>query len=252
MNNFSSEYYDQKYFADSIGKQFRRIDGSTDYWGYRNPDGFWGGCLPIVKAWKDIFKLERCNSDTGLCKCLDVGCGRGQFVATLRKMGVEGWGFDFSEWAINNRYKECQDGWIIRHDAIDRNGWPYGDRAFDLVLALDIMEHIYTDDLDFVIDEIYRVSKKWVFLQIATISECNSGYILKKGEKIPIELEVNTVAGHITVQDRQFWVNKLLKDSSGNSRVWKIRDDMVLEFISKVPTDVISNWLKNTMVVLER
>lgn len=257
QSNFDEKYYDYDYFASEQGKQYCRPDGRVEFWGYKNPNGFWDGCHPIAKAWKEVFGLEKCNTDSGLCKVCDVGCGRGQFVWALRTLGIEAWGFDFSKWAIENKYKDCQDGWIIQWDAT--KGWPYGDLSFDLVLALDIMEHIYSDDLNFVINQMYRVSKKWVFLQIAICGTGGlqgesgfQGYVLKKGDEIPIELEPVVVAGHVTVRNRQFWIDKLLKDSDGNERKWRVRDDLVIEFIGRVSAAVIDNWLKNTMIILEK
>ena len=249
---FDSSYYDEKYFSDPKGKQFRRIDGSIANWGYQNSTGEWLGCKPITEVWKDIFKLRKCDTDSGLCKVLDVGCGRGQFVTYLRDIGVEAWGFDYSGWAINNPYSRCQKGWIVQHDATIT--WPYGDKAFDLVVALDIFEHIYLEDIDKVINEMHRVAKRWIFLQIATcgsggLQGDEEGYVLKKGEKVPIELESMVVAGHVTIQTRQFWIDMLTK---GREDKWKVRDDMVLKFISKTPNDVIANWLKNAMIVLEK
>lgn len=247
--NFDGAYYDSLYFADSRGKEYRRPNGSIDYWGYRNLEGYWDGCYTIAKAWKEIFVLERCDTDTGLCKACDIGCGRGPFVWALRKFGIEAWGFDFSQWAIDNKYKGCEDGWIITHDAT--KGFPYGNKSFDLVMALDFYEHIYSDDLDFVIGEMYRVSKRWIFLQISTTSNTEKGYILKKCEVVPIELEVNTVAGHVTVQQKEFWINKLNGNMNNNNQ-FKYRDDLVQRFIELVPENVIANWTKNAIIVMER
>jgi hypothetical protein len=245
MSDFDGTYYDYDYFASGQGKSYKRPDGRVEFWGYKNPDGFWDGCHPIAVAWKQIFSLEKCNTDTGLCKVCDIGCGRGQFVWALRNLGVEAWGFDFSRWAIENKYKNCQDGWIIQWDAT--KGWPYGDLSFDLTVVLDFFEHIYLEDLDFVISQMYRVSKKWIFLQIGTTPE--KGYILKKGESIPVELEVNTVAGHVTVCKKEWWINKLL---SGREDKWRLRDDMVADFVKRVDHAVIDNWIQNAIIVLER
>jgi SAM-dependent methyltransferase len=251
---FDSAYYDEKYFSDPNGKQFLKPDGSTANWGYQNLTGEWLGCKPITEVWKDIFKLKKCHSDTGLCKVLDIGCGRGQFVTYLRDIGVEAWGFDFSEFSIKNPYHRCQKGWIVQHDATKK--WSYGNKAFDLVVALDLFEHLYTDDISFVIEEMFRVAKKYIFLQIATIGGGSGsglhdrGYILRRGENVPIELEGMAVAGHVTVQDRQFWVDKLNNVDKNNK--FRFRDDMVLEFIGKVPADVISTWVKNTLLILEK
>jgi len=251
---FDQRYYDHYYFSDSKGKKFRSIDCKEQRWGYQNPTGEWHGCGPIVKAWNEIFNLSKCNTEHGLCKALDVGCGRGQFVAYMRDIGIEAWGFDFSEWAISNLYPRCDKGWVRVHDATQK--WPYGDNAFDLVLALDFFEHIYLEDINFILDEIYRVAKKWIFLQIATIGGGSGsgihekGYIIKKGEGVPIELEGMAVAGHVTVQPKDFWIVKLKSRDEDNR--WKLRDDLVQDFIKKVPAEVISNWVKNTLIILEK
>lgn len=256
-DNFTADYYNKDYFVTRQGKKFHNADGSQGGWSYDNPTGEWIGCGYIALAWKNIFKLHKCQTDSGLCKALDFGAGRGQFVTYLRDVGVEAWGFDFSEFAIKNPYPRCQKGWVISHDATVT--WPYGNNSFDLTLGLDIFEHIYSDNLDFIINELFRVNKKWVFLQIAVCGsgglQGNSGfngYILKKGDKVPVELESMAVAGHVTVQSRQFWIDKLLKDNKGNERKWRLRDDMVLEFIRQVPAAVIDNWLKNAVICMEK
>jgi len=250
---FDSSYYDDLYFSDQKGKEFKRSDGSIDHWGYKNKEAEWLGCVPIVRVWKEIFNLSKCNTEHGMCKALDIGCGRGTFVTYLRDIGIEAWGFDFSKWAIENRYPRCKKGWIRVHDATQK--WPYEDKTFDLVIALDFFEHIYLEDIDLILDDMYRVAKKWIFLQIATVGISEKGYIIKKGEDVPIELEGMAVAGHVTVQPKDFWVVKLksreLKNKDKNNR-WRLRDDLVQEFIKKVPPEVISNWTKNFIVVLER
>lgn len=242
---FDATYYDEKYYADKQGKKFKRVDGSDDTFGYRNPEGEWLGCDPIVRAWK--FMLQPKNM-------LDVGCGRGTFIAYARNVGILAEGFDFSEWAINHPYPRCNKKWIKIHDAT--KPWPYLDEHFDLVIVLDLMEHVYSDDIDFVIDEMYRVAKKWIFLQIATIGGGSgsgsssgiheNGYILEKDKPIPIELQSCAVAGHVSVSTEAFWLQKLKRDG------WIVRKDLVERFCTIVPSDVLKNWTLNTMLILER
>lgn len=238
---FDKEYYDANYFAVTEGKKFKRPDGSSGAWSYANPDGEWLGCEPIVKAWKEIFNCRN---------MLDVGCGRGTFCAYARAIGIEAYGFDFSEWAVTHLYPRCDASWVSCKDATQ--DWKYLKESFDLITVLDLMEHLYTDDIDKVVDQLYKTTRKYVFLQIATVGGGSgsgihaSGYVLKKGENVPIELAAMAVAGHVTVQDRDFWIRKLKRDG------WIFRDDLVLEFIKKVPVEVITNWVKNTMIVLEK
>ena len=238
---FDKNYYDANYFAIPGGKKFNNPGGNQGEWSYANHEGEWTGCEPIVKAWKDIFKCQN---------LLDCGCGRGTFIAYARVIGIKAVGFDFSEWAVSHLYTHCEGSWVTCKDAT--KDWGYPDKSFDLVTVLDLMEHLYVEDIGKVINEMYRVAKKYVFLQIATVGggsgsgTHNNGYILKRGDPVPVELEGMAVAGHVTVQDREFWAGKLKRDG------WILRDDLVLEFIKLVPLNIISAWVKNTMIVMER
>jgi len=178
-------------------------------------------------------------------------CGRGTLVAYAREAGIEAYGFDFSEWGINEgRYPYCKPEWLTVHDAT--KPWPYLDNSYDLVVALDLMEHIYLDDLDFVISELYRVTRKWIFLQTAVAGSGGlqgreeDGYILKKGEPVPIEFEGCAVAGHVTLRKEAWWYEKFEHEN------WMPRKDMVNWFTSLVDPSNIKNWLLNSMIVLEK
>lgn len=239
--NFTADYYNEDYFVTSDGKKFKRTDGTTGAWSYANPEGEWHGCRPIVEAWKSMFHPK--NS-------LDVGCGRGTFLTYERDIGIEAEGFDFSSWSVKNHYPRCDEKWIKNYDAT--KPWPYPDNSFDLVTVLDLMEHIYEDHIDFVINEMYRVAKKYIFLQIATIGGGSGsgiherGYTLKRGEQVPVELQGCAVAGHVTVLTEGFWIQRLKRDG------WIVRRNLVEEFCRIVPKDVIANWVLNTILVLEK
>lgn len=240
-DEFKGEWYDHKYFADEEGKTFKAADGSPKHWGYRNPDGEFLGAKDIAKAWKAMFNPEN---------LLDVGCGRGTFIAYAREYGIVAEGFDFSKWAVQNRYPRCKEEWLKLHDATE--SWPYADQSFDVVVALDFFEHIYEEDLGFVTSEMYRVAKNWVFLQIAIAGSgglqgrSDIGYILKRGESIPLGLEGCAVSGHVTVQPESFWYERFEHED------WMPRRDMVNWFCALVDKQIIANWLQNSIIVLER
>jgi len=234
-NKFDDTYYDETYYTTSE-KYFRRSNGSLDHWGYNNPAGEWGGTLPIVEAWVMMFSPV---------KMLDAGCGRGTFIAYARDCGIEAEGFDFSEWAVKNPYPRCKPEWTKLHDAT--HTWPYLNGQFDFVTSLDFFEHFYEEDISFVADEVFRVSSKWVFIQIATVDGVKEkGYKLKKDEPVPVELEAYAVAGHVTVQTESYWIEKL------NRPGWKLRPDMVIQFFDSVEPDVVSNWKANSVLVYEK
>lgn len=241
INTIDQSYYDEKYFVDPIGKTFTEPDGSESSWGYKNPEGEWLGCAPIVDSWKKLFSPHN---------MLDVGFGRGTFLTYARDVGIEAVGFDYSDWAVNNLYPRCSKEWVIQHDATQP--WPYQDNQFDFVTVLDLFEHIYTDDIEFVINEMCRVSKKWIFIQIATIGHStdhihhNDGCIIKKNEPVPLEFESTVVPGHVTVQYEPFWLDKLIRPN------YLFRRDLIHQFCEITPADVIANWTSNLILVMEK
>jgi cyclopropane fatty-acyl-phospholipid synthase-like methyltransferase len=240
---FTNEYYDENYFVTPKGKKFRTSPQHLDGWSYANPEGEYLGCKDIAKAWKTIFNPE---------KMLDFGCGRGTFLTYCRDIGVNAVGFDYSEYAVKNPYVRCKPEWVKQHDAT--KPWPYMDNSFDFVTVLDLFEHIYYDDLPKVIHEMYRVANKWIFIQTAVSGgnggshggEDKEGYILKKGEQLPIEREKYSVAGHVTLMNEAAW-ETILDDAR-----WMRRRDMEIWFKTLVPQDAISNWLKNSVIILEK
>ena len=234
---FDRKYYNKDYFQTPEGKKYRAADGSIHGWSYSNPDGEFLGAGPIAKAWKEVFEPRN---------LLDVGAGRGTFIAYARHHGIEAVGFDYSPWAVEEgRFAECEKEWLIEHDATRR--WPYIEDRFDLVVALDFYEHIYEEDLVRVIPQMFRVAEKYIFLEIATVDgKKETGYVLKKDEPVPEALEGMAVAGHVTVQSPEFWLDRLEHDD------WVRRRDMENHFVSLCPTGVLANWIQNSIIVLAR
>jgi glycosyltransferase involved in cell wall biosynthesis/SAM-dependent methyltransferase len=233
IGGFDEDYYDEAYFADPRGKKFN-TGGKIETWGYKNPGGDWAGCIDIVNAWKKLFKPKT---------MLDVGCGRGQFVAYAREAGIEAYGFDYSKWALTKGlFYRCKPEWVFIQDAT--KPWKVKGK-FDLCIALDFFEHIYEEDLDFVIDELAKATGKYAFLVIATTKEGEQGYILRKGEPVSFFKERRTWAGHVTVQSPSWWRERL------NRSYWRFRDDLVRAFVNHVPKIFIKNWIENTIIVLE-
>lgn len=229
-------WYNEAYFKTPEGLKYKLPSGETKAWSYGNPTGEFYGAKDVAKAWKKLFRPKN---------ILDVGAGRGTFIAYARDAGVEAEGFDFSEWAVGvGRYPRCKAEWLKLHDAT--KPWPYRDNSFDLVVALDFYEHVYEEDLDFVMSEMLRVTKTWNFLQTAVTGSGQAGYVLKKGQPVPIEYEANAVAGHVTLRPKSYWTERLRKFS------WRPRPDKVFTFCGLVDPAIIRNWLLNSIMVLEK
>ena len=240
---FDGEYYDKDYFQTPEGKKYHGSDGKIHGWSYNNETGDWDGAFHITKAWQTVFECQN---------LLDVGAGRGTFIAYARHHGIEAIGFDYSPWAVEEgRFAECEKEWLIEHDATKI--WPYIENRFDLVVALDFYEHIYEEDLIKVIPELFRVSNKYIFLEIATVGSGGlqgkrgtEGYVLKKDEPVPEELEGMAVAGHVTVRSEEWWLERLEHDD------WIRRRDMENHFIGLCPEGVLANWVQNSIIILAR
>jgi len=71
-------------------------------------------------------------------RVLEAGCAMGLLVKGLRGLGVDAEGFDFSAWCIKNAPADVRP-WIRWGDVLDLK---QPDQPYDMVLALDILEHL--------------------------------------------------------------------------------------------------------------
>lgn len=232
---FTSEYYDENYFAKPKGKKYRTINGLLNGWSYNNPEGEYLGCKDIVKAWKKIFNPA---------KTLDAFCGRGTFLTYMRDADINAVGFDYSEYAIKNPYPRCKPEWLSHHDAT--KPWPYADASFDFVTVLDAFEHLYMEDIPFVVKEMYRVASKYIFIQTAITGNSDKGYVLEKNKPVPLEIEKYAAAGHLTLLNEMQWEDLL------DNPDWMRRRDLETYFKASVPNDAIKNWCQNLILVYTR
>lgn len=79
-------------------------------------------------------------------KILDAGAGEGVFVDELRSLGLDVVGLD-----LNYSSELVQKGSILN--------MPFADQSFDVVLCLDVLEHLSFEDQALALKEIKRVLK---------------------------------------------------------------------------------------------
>ena len=115
--------------------------------------------ISIVRRYTNRYKFE---------SCLDAGCGMGDFAFTLgnryhfrRVVGI-----DFSEGMLQVAREKHKAPFLsfLRQDL--SKGLSIKDRAFDLTICLNTLHHILHDDQGKVINELCRVSKTMVILEI--------------------------------------------------------------------------------------
>ena len=66
---------------------------------------------------------------------------------------------------------------------------PYGDGSFHTIVSTDCMEHLAPEDVPSALGEMYRVSSRFVFLQIATTQDRDKHW-------------------HLTVEGRAWWESR--------------------------------------------
>lgn len=124
------------------------------------------------------FKLDE-NSATPLAKLkiLDVGCGGGLVCEPLAKLGAAVTGIDAAQEGIEAaKLHQTNTGSQIDYRAIEAS--EIVDEKFDVVLALEIIEHV--NDVELFIKQLADLVKPGGILMIATINRTLKSLVLAK------------------------------------------------------------------------
>ena len=117
---------------------------------------------------------------------LDLGCGLGMYGYAIDSYGVNYQGLELSKWAIENTiYRNLK---IKQGDVTESQDF----KDFDLVLCVDILEHLEEEDLDKTLELIKNYGKNFLF-SIPFIGDPN--------------LEADPT--HKIKKEKQWWINKL-------------------------------------------
>ena len=133
--------------AKKFDQDFFDGDRMHGYGGYRY-DGRWIPFAEKLIAHYDIKPGDR---------ILDIGCGKGFLVHDFMKMcpGVEAFGMDISDYAIENAMPEIRDRLKVGH----AKQLDYEDNSFDLVVSINTVHNLYIFDLATALSEMERVGK---------------------------------------------------------------------------------------------
>jgi len=103
---------------------------------------------------------------------LDVGCATGFVVEALRELGVAAEGVDVSRYAVARPAQGARGH--VRHGDV-RAGLAFGDGSFDVVTALETLEHLSPPDVPRAVAEIARVTSRWVLCTIPSFGTNRNG-----------------------------------------------------------------------------
>lgn len=92
-------------------------------------------------------------------KILEIGSGDGLILNTLKEAGYDPVAFDISR----NALKHIQGSKLVQGTA---SQLPFSSNSFDLVLACEVLEHIPNHIYKSVLEEIIRVTKKYILITV--------------------------------------------------------------------------------------
>ena len=149
-------------------------------------DTYWQNSDRVGESSGDLGRVaDLVSMYCGLGKTLDVGSGEGFLVGELLLKGHDVYGLDVSEVVVARSIER----WGNRFTQGSVLSLPYGDGSFHTIVSTDCMEHLAPEDVPSALGEMYRVSSRFVFLQIATTQDRDKHW-------------------HLTVEGRAWWESR--------------------------------------------
>jgi SAM-dependent methyltransferase len=107
-----------------------------------------------------------------VANALDVGCATGFVVEVLRERGIEAEGCDVSSFAVDHAAPGA-----VGHLRVANlfAGLPWKDGTFELVTALEILEHLPPDRVAVALAELHRVCGGYLYATIPSFGPNRSG-----------------------------------------------------------------------------
>ena len=130
---------------------------------------------------------------------LDVGCGMGNLVEMLRRLGVEAWGIDVSSYALAQIPQKIKR--FFKKGSI--TNIPFADKEFEVVTTTSVLEHISPKDIPLAIKECARVAKKGIYHEIAVLED---------------KTTINKDPTHVSKYKASWWFKKLKSQLKG----WRV------------------------------
>ena len=139
----------------------------------------------MIKNWLEILK-----ENVVPINILDLGCGMGHYGYVATQFFPCGYkGYEISDFAVkNNPYTKLNLD-IVKKDIVKER---FEEKHYDLVLCIDVLEHLDYDDLDIVLEKVAKCDSKVIF-SIPFLGDPN----------------LDTDPTHIIKEEKSWWVEKL-------------------------------------------
>ena len=151
--------------------------GLSNYNGYLRDHRF-----PMVA--KTLFTVFDLRNKT----VLDVGSAIPYLVDELRKLGVEAYSCDISEYVMR---KAIEEGFTW-HKTCNAINLPYRDESYYLVIASELVEHIPSQYEDQLLNELTRIPQKYLLIRTPFCRE-----------------EEDMDKTHVNIHPHMYWITKI-------------------------------------------
>ena len=177
-NNPSVEYYKNlDFYKDMHENGYSLIDGRK-----RNSKDAYDG--KSTKVFAQIIKKIITKENIG--NMIDYGCGKANFYRNEFKLG-------------NKLIPPLSEFWDIHISLYDPCVEKYSNfnasANYDLTICIDVLEHIPESDIEWILERFLKISKKFIFLNVA----CYEAIALLPDGK----------NAHINLQKPIWWANKI-------------------------------------------
>jgi SAM-dependent methyltransferase len=202
-------HYEDGYFGEKE-RLFLNRDGLPE--AYYGPARAWEGYEHVLDALLPLLNPRPAS-------VLDLGCASGDFVRRCWGRGIPSRGIDISKDAIEHPVSAelagfLQQGTVAEAASLCPDG-------ADLVTALDLLEHIYHDEVPASLEAIGKTTKRYFFACVCTaVPALNEVWIAKKGAPVPPEREWQAISGHVTCLPWNWWVDALSR-YAGLEPMWE-------------------------------
>ena len=178
--------YDKDYYEDGIAT------GKSCYQNYQ-----WLPEMTIRMAYNLIKYLGLDERDL----ILDYGCAKGYLIKALRLLDIQAFGCDISQYAFEKMDPDVKEYCkLISPDL----RIPFNEQ-FDWLITKDVMEHLYEDDLNLMLDQTRRSARNMFHI-----------IPLGDGEKFRIEAYHNDPS-HVHMKNEEWWRTKF------GQHGWKVK-----------------------------
>lgn len=179
------------------------IEYGEEYWfSYdKNELGVGAGYLdgPI---WEDtafiiheILHTKDGKDISGEINTLDIGCAHGYLVRHLRRRGVDCWGVDYSQYAIDHSPQDI-NSYLKQYDLTKADiGWFFGNQSFRAFTCLETMEHIPSQYVRTALEKVYNVLKPGGRGIFTICTDKQPGW--------------DTDPTHVTIKSKEWWQYQL-------------------------------------------